>query len=337
MEVENQSSGVESDNTESQVEVTSGQEGSEGSTDAGTGVEGVTQETTQEGGEEGAGAETPEYTPNLKFKVMDKEHEFASYLKDVIKDEKTEKEVRELYEKAYGLDIVKPKYQETRKELLDLRQEHHGVMEGINDLRLRYQRGDLDGFFDKLNIPHERVLQWAVEKAQYSQLPPEQKAQWDRNRQTQKQAWESEDSRRQTESSYGDQLSQVTGELLELSLERDEVKRFAANYDAKVGKPGAFREAVMEVGGSAWDRGHKLTPMQAIREVMNHYGKFLPTENPSPQGQGAPKGGQGQTPPAGGQRKEPPVIPNVSGKTSSPTASGPKSIEDLKKIAASFQ
>jgi hypothetical protein len=59
----------------------------------------------------------PVYTPNTKFKVMDKEHEFDAWLAPHIKDAETEKKAKELYEKAYGLDYVKPKYEASQKEL----------------------------------------------------------------------------------------------------------------------------------------------------------------------------------------------------------------------------
>ena len=58
----------------------------------------------------------PPFKPNTKYKVMDKEYEIPKELQAVMKDAASERMVRELYEKAGGLDVVKTKLNDTRVE-----------------------------------------------------------------------------------------------------------------------------------------------------------------------------------------------------------------------------
>lgn len=51
--------------------------------------------------------ETPAFSPNFKLKVMEQEREIPELLRPLIKDAESEKAVRELVEKAYGLEYVK--------------------------------------------------------------------------------------------------------------------------------------------------------------------------------------------------------------------------------------
>lgn len=274
------------------------------------------------------------YTPSLKYKVLNKEKEFPAFLKDVIKDEATEKQVRELFEKAEGLDIVKPKYVELKQAHQDLQQNYQGLVGSIEDLRTCYQRGDFDSFFDRLKIPFNTLLQYVAEKVQYQELPPEQRAQIDRQKQAERASWAAENTALTREQQTMEQMVQVRGQMLDLALERADVKTFATAFEEKFGR--SFREAVIDYGISAnATRQIDLMPEQAIKEMMDWYGKAL---TPATQAAAAAPAATTQTTQAQQApqaTRQPPVIPNVSGRQTSPTGGNkPKSIEDLRKIRA---
>lgn len=275
----------------------------------------------------------PAYTPNLKFKVMDKEHEFAPFLKDVIKDEKTEKEVRELYEKAFGLDVVKPKYQTLKTQHDKLAQDHQGLVGGLQDLRADFQRGDLDSFFDKLKIPFNTLLQYVAEKVQYSELPPDQQRAIDSRKQSERQAYEAQKQLQDQGQQFQEQAVQAKGYMLDLTLDRADVKAFANQFQERFGK--SFRDVVIEYGEAAYyTRKVDLTPQQVVEELMGFYGKaFAPPAAAAAPAQ-APQPGATAAPAAPAQK--PPVIPNVSGRQTSPTGSKPKSLDELRKLAKSM-
>jgi len=261
------------------------------------------------------------YEPNLKFKVMDKEHAMAEYLKDVIKDEKREKELKELYEKAYGLDVVKPKYQETRAELNQTKEQLTSITNSLQDLREDYRRGDFDSFFEKLKIPQEKILQWVVDKVNYNELPPEQRQALDARRYAERQAYEAQKGSMGMVSEYQSKLVEARSQVLDLVLERADVQDFGQKYLEKTGK--SLRDAVIDYAEGVYlTRRVDLTPDQAVKEVMEHYGKFLgpsqPAQAPAPQ---APA------------REEPPVIPHVGSKGGSPTGTGKiTSVEGLREL-----
>lgn len=274
------------------------------------------------------------YTPNLKFKVLDKEHEFDPFFKDVIKDEVSEKKIREIYEKAYGLDVVKPKFQSLRQEHEQLSTEHQGLVGNIQELREHYQKGDFDSFFGKLKIPFEKVLQYVAEKIQYQDLPPEQRQVLDARRQAEQRAEQAQKQLESREQMFVEQQTQAKGYMLDLTLERADVRSFAEQYQARTGK--SFRDAVIDYGEAAYftrkdAHGNPvdLTPEQAITELMGNYGKLMGAQAPAAQAPAA----TAMAPAAPAPKT--PVIPNVSGRQTSPTGSSkPKSIEDLKKLHA---
>jgi len=276
--------------------------------------------------EAGTPTEVQPYTPNFKFTVHKKEHEIDPLFRGVIKDADTEKKVKELYQKAYGLDIVKSAYDRDSAELGKLREKTKTIESTLGEIREDYTRGDMDSVFKKLGLQEEKVLQWLVAKAQYNELPTDQRDMLDKRRLAEERAYALEKQQSQVQQSYESLQTQVKRMELERVLEKSEVKSFAEAFDAKAGQPGAFWNAVAEHGEMvAVTRKIDLTPEQAVNDVMKRYGMFYsqPTGQQPTQPRVIPT-----------QQTKPPTIPNVSGSSHSPVDKGPKSISDLRKLAA---
>lgn len=272
------------------------------------------------------------YKAREKFKVMDpesneqKEYDVPEYLKGAMKDAVTEKEVIALLEKAYGIEPIKALRTYAQKERDQVKSEFSKVQKSIQDIRTTYQRGDIDAFLEKLAIPQERMLQWALDKVNYSQLPPEQQKVLDERTHAQRRAWEAE----QQAQGYGNQLQeqvrQAKSMLLEAGLARPDVKTFAEAYDARVGKTGAFAAEVVKEGEYEWIQSQgkvDLTPDQAIERAKSKWQNFI-----------QPMAATTQAPAAQvvSAKDKPTVIPNISGKSQSPMRSKVRSVEDLKKL-----
>jgi hypothetical protein len=272
--------------------------------------------------------EVPAYSPNYKFKVMDKEHEFDEFLRDVVTNEEREKQLREIYEKAYGLDVVKPKYQETREKYKELETKYGELDSGISNLDQMVKRGDLDGFFDSIKIPKETVYQWVANKVQYQQATPEEKQRIDSQQGAQRDAWSSSDQAQSYQQQLETQKVDFLQREMDLVMTQPDVQTFSAAYDAKAGKPGAFFEYAKERGETAFvTKGTNYTAKQAVDEAMGMLKPFigLPVSQPTPQptaiGQPAPPQ----------QTQKPRVIPNVQGRGNSPVGSPKvKSIEEIR-------
>lgn len=269
----------------------------------------------------------PQYTPNYKFKFRSpldpsrqEEREFDEWARPLIKDADTEKRFREIYEKACGLDYVKPNYMKMRENLDTLKKEHTEITQSLQRLGSFLHEGDYDSFFKTLEIPDEKIFQYVLDKLNYQQLPPEQRQAHDQASTLKQRAYELELQNQQLQQAYQQTQVQARTASLDSALDRPDVKTVAEAFDARVGKPGAFRDEVILRGQLAWQtRGVDLTPEQAVKEVLALAGgSVAPAQSPQPQAQA---------------QQRPPVIPNISGKGSSPARRAPRSIEDLKKLA----
>ena len=217
------------------------------------------------------------------------------------------------------------------------------LFRSISDLRETFQSavksGDLnklDAFWKKLDISQDTIMQYALEKVKLHEMPAEQ-----RNAVLAKQnaEFQADDIRRQQASlsqGYMEQRQQMKQLMLESAYNRAENVAAASDFDARVGKPGMFKEEVRRYGEQEWFRsGGKvdLSPDQAILGVINHYG--LKTTAQAPAAPTAAPVLPNRDPRQNVIVKTAPTIPNLGGGGSqSPLKSRPKSIEDLKNMAA---
>ena len=272
-------------------------------------------------GTEQAAPEIPTYTPNYKFKVMDQEKEFDPWIRGAIKDAETEKKVKELYEKAYGLDYVKPKYEQTQKEYGNLSQQYQSLYNDANEAMYYKRQGDLDAFFEKVQLQPEKVYQWVLDKIQRQNLPPEQQRVYNELEQRRRAEFQASGQMQEMQQQYHAMASQAREAEVNSVLARNDIHPIVQAYDAKNG-PGAFRHFVAEYGVMHYNvHGQDPTAQQAVDAVMKRLGDAYrsgPTNVASP---------------ASGGEKPLPVIPNVAGKAVSPTRKSPRSIDDLRKLA----
>ena len=282
---------------------------------------------------ENSAAPTP-YTPDFKFKANNKEHEIPEMLRSVIKSEKEEKYLKDIYQKAYGIEPIKDRMNAIRGDYQQLQQTHNSVMEQIGEARAAYQRNDMDTVFFTLKISPEKVLQWAVEKVQLSQMPPEQRQAIEAKRMAEQRAYQLE-----KQSSFGEQQAmqqqaQYLGQMLELVLERPDFSAVAQAYDSRKAVPGAFRELVIKVGQSEHAlTGKVLSPLEAAQKALEWIGEIpkpaQPAVSVTPEQTRA-------TPAAAATNKKPNVLPNLANagakSGSAPAKAKLKTLDDIKKV-----
>lgn len=282
-----------------------------------------------------ATGEATQYAPNYKFKVMDKEHEFDEFVRGAIKDADSEKKIREIYEKAYGLDFIKPRFHETREQAKTYKTQLDNFQGSLKELRELNSRGDYDSFFKRLAIPEEKILQWVINKAQYNNLPPEQRKVLDEKTAAEQKAYALEKQQADSQQKYQELVTQAKGQALHFALERPETKSLQQSFDARAGRSGAFFEAIVAEGELAWNRSNgtvDLTPEQAIQAVLSKWG------NPSQPAQAPLIPAQGNQPMPQAAPKKTASLPNIAGRQSaSISKSKPKSLQDLKNLAAQMR
>ena len=283
-----------------------------------------------EGAEATAGKSPTAWKPNTKFKADDKEHEIPKELQAFIKDEASEKQIVELLQKSYGLDAVKGRAETVRQQRDEFKGKLSVYDKAIEDLRGHYKRGDLDLWMEKLQVDPNKFLKWAMDKVNYSQLTTEQKQARDAEVQNSRRAYELEQQNAQLQTQNRETTVQAMQTQLNYEFARPEVSKFQEQFDKKVGKPGAFFEAVKTKGQSAFtlSGGQKnMTPTEAISEVMKDYAGFFKDAGGTQTDPNAPKVVQ---PNAAAKN----TIPNVQGKQSSPVgATKPKNLKELREIS----
>jgi hypothetical protein len=276
------------------------------------------------------------YKPNLKYVVAKEEKEIPEFLRSLIKDEASEKQVRDLIERADGLPHVKTRLQETTGELRETKQNFGLLQQGLADMGELVRNDDFGSFFETLKIPREKVYAWVLKEAEYAQLPPERKREIDAANTAQRRLATTTQENQSWQQQFIEQANRTRMLELNMAISTPEVSSFATTFDAASGKAGAFKLEVQKLGKQVWDdEGIDLPADEAAKRVVAHYGRFIkpgatpapvlpPTEAAAPN---AP------APAAPAQKREVPVIPNIQGGTTSPTKSTPKSMDDLKKLA----
>lgn len=301
-----------------------------------------TDQTTQ--GQQAPVVVPPTYAPNFKFKygafdpdkkdLIQKEAEIDELFRPLIKDADTEKKVRELYEKAYGLDYVKGNANKLKTERDEYKQKFTSVDKNLKTLGTYLQKKDYDSFFGALKITDEQIFEYTQRKLNEMQLSPEQKAQLEAQRQEKSRLYTLEEQNQELEQRYQQVAVQTRQIELQTVLNRPDVYNIASTYDQKVGKPGAFMNECIERGATAfYTTGRDLPAEEVVSQVLSKFGVFIDSNTQQVMnGQGA----QGTQAPMHAQQP-PPVIPHISGKATSPVKAKPKSIDELRKIANSAQ
>lgn len=249
-----------------------------------------------------------------------------------MKDEASEKLVRDLYERAYGLDGVKARQQKVREELEETRTGFMRNLQGQRELGGLLTKRNFRKFFELTKVPVQDVFKWVMEEAKYDEAPPEEKARIDRERRALDDAEQATAHARDADSRFQEQAVRTRTVELKIELAKPAVSDFATRFDATAGKPGAFVAEIVRIARQAWsDEEIDLPVEEAVNRAMQHYGRFLGTQTSAPGGSPA---GTGQSPAAPSAPREVPVIPKVQGGGQSPTRTGVKNLEDLKKLSA---
>ena len=266
--------------------------------------------------------EKPQYQPNYKFKSMQKEHEIDEWARSFIKDQDTEKKFKELYEKAYGLDHYKGKVETTAQERDQYKTAYTNLHQDASEAMEFKNRGDLDGFFEKVGLNPDKVYQWVYEKIQRQNLPPEQQKVYNDLEAKNRETYQYSRQITEMETRYQQIATQAREAELNSVLARADINPIVQSFDAKWG-PGAFKQEVAKRGVMHHSvYGEDPAAETIVSELVKYVGDAYKAQ-PTPV----------STPTASGD-KPLPVIPNVSGKNVSPTRRAPKSIDDIRKIAA---
>lgn len=289
------------------------------------------------------------WTPDWKYKVRDQEFEMDDWAKNAVKDEDTYKKVLDLYTRGHGLETIKTERDQFKKDFADLRDSVNHVA-GITQ---KYYQDPTNPqhvasvareFIQALNLPPQMFLQYAIDEVNYRNLPPEQKQAIDMQRQMEAERVQLQQQNQQLQEQQGATQQQHYEQLLDYKMADPTVLPVVQEYENRVGKPGAFRELVIQRGIFHSQMNNKIiTPDQAVNEVIQLLG-INPGGTQTQTGANAgtqfnqPQQQQMQQPTPQQQaiaQSQKPVLPNVSGQSgASPVKKTYSSMEQIRQRKA---
>jgi hypothetical protein len=280
-------------------------------------------DVTPAGGEPG-GEITPTFTPNYKVKVMDKEHEIPEQFRSIIKDAESEKLAREIFEKAYGLDHVKPKYESLKTQYEQINNEYTPIKKDLEILGQLIESKDVGGVMSALGLTDEQLIKHAMERIEYHQLSPEKKQQVDQQRSQSLKYYRTEQELNDLKNQKAqEELGNTYNELVS-NVRAPHIQAIAESFNTRAGKPEAFEQAVIAHAQAHFALTKQdLSVPQAIESFIRTFGLQAASQQASP----APAAPASATP---GQR--PSTLPKSGAGTVSPVKPKVSSIADLRKL-----
>lgn len=263
-----------------------------------------------------AAPQAPVYQPNFKYSVRGQEKEIDEMFRALIKDQESEKKIKELFEKAEGLDFVK-------QDRTTLKSEYEGFKGQVTPYLQEYHKfttlrdnGNLGAALQVAGISDEQVFEYALQRLQMSENPQLANA----YKATTEQALQQFDMEGQLQR-YQQMEQQLQAQQFDFNLTQaiSAHRDVVSAIESKWGQPGSFKDEVVLYGIAEFNRGnHALSEQQAVEAVLNKYKPFLAPATPQ-----APV-----TP-----HQAPQVIPNVGGSNVSPVKPLVKSMADLRQAA----
>src|SRR3990167_9677953 len=265
----------------------------------------------------------PAYAPTLKYKVNGQEYDFDSELKDLVKSPEVEKKLQELYSNAHGIGYVREKADKFLNDYKEVSKKYSDIDRDLRLLSHHVQNDDWDSFFGDLKISDKKIFEWVERKLAQMNMDPYQQAQIEKQRQPQRQSFLTQEENQSYKTQAQETARMARSYELEMELIKPEVSSIAQEFDAKVGRPGAFKEECINRGALAWQFAKKDIPAaEAVGQAMSIFGKVLTP---------AQKAEVTQTLTAA--PKAPlPIIPNVASRQTSPVKQAPKTTDDLRRM-----
>lgn len=277
--------------------------------------------------EKGTTSEIPEWTPSYKFKIKDKEQEFDDFVKPIVKTKDVEEKIKSLYEKAYGLDEVKTSRESFKQQVEEWKGKYGQVEQSLKTLGDYVKKGDFNTFFGALNIPKDKIIQYAIEELKYQELPQDQRQAIDLQRQQQTEFEKAQQMNQTLHQQMAQMVQRQTEFELNQALASPDIAEAISSYETLVGKPGLIRNEIIK-RGQYYELTQKESPSakQLVDEVLGLIINQANSAKPSTTTSISTPGQVVQN------QKEKPVISSFQGGAKSPTKKVPTSIDDLRKM-----
>lgn len=257
------------------------------------------------------------FEANYKFKFMGKDQEIPDKYRGLITDAESEKEVRELHEKAMGLDALRPRFQEQTTQL-------NGLNKGLKVLDQHLANKDYGKFFQAFGLTDQQIFDYTKGRLEYHQLPPDQKQQMDAEQKLR------EDYANLQANNASLQEQQSTLRAQQMDTELRGVMSHPSIAPVVERHPGGQQGFYRDVAQHAWfhqqSTGKEFTPEQAVLSYVQQRGLSA-----SPVMQATSQAAEtAPTQPGGQAAPRAPTLPTIPSQGTSPAKKVITNMKDLK-------
>lgn len=276
----------------------------------------VTNETLAEA------TDTPSWD-NFTYSVRDQEKEFEDWAKPYIKDEESYKKFQDLFTAKEGISLAKEERDSVQTKLNELN-------ESLATVGNHIRNGDVETFINTLGLDKQMFINYAIQELKYKELSPEERAQVDAERLQTQRFNQMELQNQQMQQRLQEQETAHRRLELDNMLATPDIQILANDFDARVGRQGAFRNAVIERGIYHHTVNKVDMPVsQAVQDTISFLGLSVGTVDQSTtQNVGTQPRVRTQT--------QKPTIPTVKSRGTSPVGGKlPTSIDDIRRHYAS--
>jgi len=266
-----------------------------------------------------------EWQPDYSYDVKGEKREFDERFRSVINSKDDEDALRDLYTKADGLDAIKEKADKYKNDYDEAFGQIELMSKGFSTLKEIRDTKNIDKLIDALGASDDEVfqdaiLEWAIKKADFLTLPQEEQERISGANSQQKEL-----------SSLRSQVQQLQSQgsanhyQSEMNRMRSMISSEWSDLNSKLSEVGInFEDEVLMNGTNQFKTtGVEPTIEDAIKITAAKYGFINNNKTPMQQQMTEKKPGS-QT------------LPRVRRTASSSVNEVPRSIDDLKKLAASM-
>lgn len=263
-----------------------------------------------------------EYTPNFSYNFKDEEKSFDERLHSIVKTKEDEDWIRDLVTRSEGIDDIKSDRDKWKTDHGQVHEQAGLLSKGYQNMVDWREAGQLDKLFGAFKLDDQAIIDYALKRAEFYELPEEQqtKIKEDKSVQTEVAALRAEIAGFKTEqgqASVASEISQLNS-LIGVPEHKpvvDALMSMGIAADAK-----AVSELVVQHGMFVFQNtGKEPTLSEAVNQVMDKYKGLIPSIS-----------GEGN--PAGLGKK--PTLPKLSGGSGKPVDRPISSLQQLKELAA---
>lgn len=276
----------------------------------------------------------PAFEPNYKFKVYDQEHEIDEFIRAAIKDEDSNLKVKELYEKAHGLPLIKEKLEKTRNDYSDLQNKYTSATKQAEQKWNNLQslaKSDFETALEELGVPKDNVINTVAKWLEAEQDPTKQ-AEYNASRELARNTYQTQLQNQQLMEQYHETLVRQNENELTVAMGSEDVKPVKEYIDSTLGSD-AFEKEVRDYALYTYNTtGKDMSASEAVTAVYNKYKTFYTPQQQQQQIVQQPVQPVAQPTVSQQPIQQQPIVrpmPSLKGTAQSPAVKKFKSINDI--------